>query len=193
MKDWTDKLVQLNACREAVEWAKGYPTLTTAWAACDRADWMLWLAGKVCRTLPQRKRLVLAACACARTALRYVKVGEKRPRAAIRTAERWAHGDRSVSLQDVRSADADAAAAGERAAAYAAYAAAAAAATSAAYTAYEVYAAYAAAAAATSAAYAATSAAYAATSAAYAAARTKTLARMAKIVRKHYPAPPRTR
>ena len=74
MKDWTDKLVQLNACREAVEWAKGYPTLTTAWAACDRADWMLWLAGKVCRTLPQRKRLVLAACACARTALRYVKV-----------------------------------------------------------------------------------------------------------------------
>ena len=129
MKDWTDKLVQLNACREAVEWAKGYPTLTTAWAACDRADWMLWLAGKVCRTLPQRKRLVLAACACARTALRYVKVGEKRPRAAIRTAERWAHGDRSVSLQDVRSA------------AYAVYAAASAAASSSAAAAYAVYAA----------------------------------------------------
>ena len=120
MRDWTDKLVQLDACREAVEWAKGYPTLTAAWAACDRADWMLWLAGKVCRTLPQRKRLVLAACACARTALRYVKVGEKRPRAAIRTAERWAHGDRSVSLQDVRSA---AAAADNAYAVYAAYAA----------------------------------------------------------------------
>ena len=173
MKDWTDKLVQLNACREAVEWAKGYPTLTTAWAACDRADWMLWLAGKVCRTLPQRKRLVLAACACARTALRYVKVGEKRPRAAIRTAERWAHGDRSVSLQDVRSA-ADAAIAVY--AANAAYAV-----TSAVYAAHAVYAA---------AAYAA----YAVTSAAAAdAVRTTTLARMAKIVRKHYPTPPRMR
>ena len=168
-KHWTDKLMALCACSEAIEWARNYPTLMAAWEACERGDWMLWLAGKVCRTLPQRKRLVLAACACARTALRYVKVGEKRPRAAIRTAERWAHGDRSVSLQDVRSA-ADAAIA-----VYAAYAAYAVTSAAAAYD------------AATYAAYAVTSAA-----AAYAV-RTKTLARMAKIVRKHYPTPPRMR
>ena len=111
-KHWTDKLVQLNACCEAVQWAQGYPSLRAAWEACERGDWMLWLAGRTCRTLPQRKRLVLAACACARTALRYVKVGEKRPRAAIRMAERWARGDCSVSLQDVRSAAAYAAADG---------------------------------------------------------------------------------
>ena len=44
-KHWTDKLVELHACREAVEWAKGYPSLRAAWKACKRGDWMLWLIG----------------------------------------------------------------------------------------------------------------------------------------------------
>jgi hypothetical protein len=117
---WTDKLVKLGACPNAVEWARAYPSLAAAWKACERADWMLWLAGRLCRTVPQRKRLTLAACACARMVLKYVPKGEDRPRAAILTAERWARDASVVTLENVRKA-ADAAAYG---AGYAAYAAA---------------------------------------------------------------------
>ena len=154
-KHWTDKLVAMNACPDAVEWARAYSSLTAAWKACERADWMLWLAGKLCCTIPQRQRLVLGACACARTALKYVPRGEGHPLVAIQTAERWARGTHGVTPEDVR------------AAAYAAYAAADAAA-------YAAYAAYAAAAAA----YAASYAAYAA-----AAARTESLRTSAATVR----------
>ena len=161
MKRWTDKLVAMNACPDAVEWARDYPSLAAAWKACKRADWMLWLAGELCQTLPQRKKLTLAALGCARTALKYVPKGEKRPLVAIRTAERWARGTHGVTQDDVVAA---------WAAAYAAWAAA--------------YAAW-------PAAYAAWPAAGAAAYAVSAAARIKASARMSNIIRKHYPNPPR--
>jgi len=103
-KHWTDKLVAMNACPDAVEWARAYSSLTAAWKACERADWMLWLAGKLCCTIPQRQRLVLGACACARTALKYVPKGEGHPLVAIQTAERWARGTHGVTPEDVRAA-----------------------------------------------------------------------------------------
>jgi hypothetical protein len=103
-KHWTDKLVAMKACPDAVEWARAHPSLAAAWKACERADWMLWLAGELCRTVPQRKRLTLATCACARTALKYVPKGEKRPLVAIQTAERWARGTHGVTIEDVRAA-----------------------------------------------------------------------------------------
>jgi len=177
MKNHIVYLKKLEACKEAVEWAKQFTTLQEAWDVCERGDWMLWLLGKKSGKpeSKSRKKLVLAACKCARLSLKYVKKGEPRPLKAIQTAEMWANGDISVSLQDVRNA-ADAAYAVD--AAYAAYAAADAAA----------YAAYAAADAAAYAAYAADAAdaAYAAYAAAYAA-RTKTLKKCASIVRKDYP------
>ena len=170
---WTDRLVAMNACPDAVEWARAYPSLTAAWKVCERADWMLWLAGELCQTLPQRKKLTLAALGCARTALKYVPKGEKRPLVAIRTAERWARGTHGVTQDDVVAAGAAAfAAAG--AAAYAAWAAA-----------YAVSAWDAAWAAARAAAW------DAARDAARDAAKTKALSRLSKIVRKHYPIPPR--
>jgi hypothetical protein len=126
---------------------------------------MLWIAGRFCDSEERRKEIVLAACACARTALRYVPKGEKRPVECIRTAERWARG--RATLEEV---------CGARNAAYAAHAAAYAAA----------YAAHAAAYAAHSAAaYAAHSAAAYAAYAAHGAVdvRAKALANMAKMVR----------
>jgi hypothetical protein len=105
------------ACSEAIEWAEPYTTLAEAWEACQRGDWMLWLAAKA--KLCTRQQLVLAACECARLALRHVPAGEGRPLAAIETAEAWARGE--AKLEQVRSAAAAAAYA-----AYAAYAAAAA-------------------------------------------------------------------
>ena len=205
---WSEELPK-EACTEALLWAREQSTMEAAWAACDRGDWMLWLAGKWCGDETQRKRLVLAACECARLALPYVKDGETHSLKAIETAEQWARGADGVSLADVRRA-ADAGYAAADAAAADAYAADAAAAYAAAYAAADAadaadaYAAnaanaanaaaadaYAANAANAAAADAADAAACAADAAdAYAAARTKTLAKCADIVRRHYPQPP---
>ena len=171
MKDWTDKLLKLNPCQEAVDWASQYESMKEVWEHCRRGDWMLWLAGRLCDGEDGRKQLVLCACECARTSLKHVAKGENRPRVAIETAEAWARGEEGVSLGDVRNA----AAAADAAAYAAAYAATTATAAAAAYAA-----AYAAAAAdAAAAAYAA-----------YAAASSVSLAKSADIVRKHYPDPP---
>ena len=112
-----DYLRSLGACPEAREWAEPYATLAEAWVACERADWLLWYAGK--RGV-DRKILVRAACACARTVLPYVPVGEDRPHRAIEMAERWCNG--RATIVEVRAA-ANADAYADAAAAYAAYAA----------------------------------------------------------------------
>ena len=117
-KIWQDNLTRLRACDEAVGWAQNYKTFPAAWEACKRGDWMLWLAA---RSGVDRKALVLAACACARPALKYVPKGEKRPRIAIETAERWARGE--ATIEDLRLTSATSAASAAYAAAYAAYAA----------------------------------------------------------------------
>ena len=112
-------LESLDACPEAREWAAGYSTLAEAWTACDRADWLLWYAGR--HGDVDRRLLVRAACACARTALPHVPPGEDRPRLAIELAEAWCNG--RATIVEVRTA-ANAAANAANAAADAAYAAA---------------------------------------------------------------------
>jgi len=115
--EYLEWLRKLRACPEAIEWAAQYKNPAEAWEKCSRGDWMLWLLGRLSGQAESesRKRLVLAACACVRLALNRVPKGEKRPRKAIVTAERWAKGE-GVTLRDVRHA---------ASAAYAAYAAAA--------------------------------------------------------------------
>ena len=67
MENCDNFLKEINACREAREWAKG-KDIAQIWAECDRGDWMLWLAAKVCVD----KRLLTAAKAeCAALALPY--------------------------------------------------------------------------------------------------------------------------
>src|SRR3990167_9834634 len=111
MSHWTRQLTALRACAEAITWAKGYDSLDAAWHACERADWMLWLAGHCAGDVDSasRQRVVLAACACARTALKHTK--DPRPLKAIETAEAWARGEAGVTLDDVRNARVAAAAA----------------------------------------------------------------------------------
>ena len=169
---WSEVLVRHGACADAVAWARKQPTAAKAWASCERADWMLWIAGKMAGPLrhASRRPLVLAACACARTVLKHVPKTELRPLRAIEMAEAWARGGKKApSLEEVRDA-ADAAYAYAYAYAAAAYAARASAADAARYA----------------AAYAA--AAYAA--AAYAA-QAKSFKDMAKLVRKFYPKHPK--
>ncbi len=162
--DWREHLVRLKACADAIEWAHSRSgTAADAWAACERGDWLLWVAA---RTGVDRRLVAFAACDCARPALDYVPAGEHRPRAAIETVEAWARGE--ASLGDVRAA---------AAAAYASAATAATAAYATVATAYAATAAYAVAAAAAAAAAdvaTATTAASAATAAARAASATAT-------------------
>ena len=168
MSHWSDGIVkQYSPCLAAVEWIQTQKSPAIAWKNCKRGDWMLWLAGRMSGKpeTASRKRLVLAACACARLSLKYVKKGENRPRVAIETAEAWAKGKEGVTLEKVKSAS---------------YASAAA------------YA-YAASSAASSAAYAAYADAYDAADAAADSARTKTLSACADIVRRFYPKAPTTK
>ena len=156
------------ACPEARAWLGRRRNPAKAYRECPRGDWLLWLHA---RKGSDRKLLVLAACDCARLALKHVPEGEDRPRLAIEAAEAWTRGE--VTLDEVRRA----AAAAADAAAYA-YAAADAAADAAAYAAYAAYAAAVAAAAAADAAYAT------------AAARASTLKACADLVRARFPEAP---
>ena len=128
-----------------------------AWEACEDARELLRLL-----TYVDHNAAVLAACACARTALKYIPPGEDRPLKAIQTAEAWTRGEATEEQCREAASAARAAAARAADAAWAAAHAASAAASAAAYAA-----AYAAAAAA---AHAAAAAAHAAVAAAHAAA-----------------------
>jgi hypothetical protein len=184
----TSRIERYSPCVEALEWLNARRSPYHAWRACERGDWLLWIAARIGI---DRRMLVLATCDCAELALVHVPEGETRPSEAIRVARAWVSGDESVSLEDVRSAfvayAADAASAAAYAAASAAYAADAA---DAAYAASAASAAAYAASDAASAAYAAADAADAsdAASAAYAAdARRDTLAKCAALVRARIP------
>jgi hypothetical protein len=172
---WSDGLPK-DACKEAVIWARTQESPQQAWDACERGDWMLWLLGK---HNADRKTLVLAACRCARLALKYVPKGEERPLQAIETAEKWARGvatieevRRDASTASAATSAADAAACAARAAADASSAADAAAC---------------AARAAADASSAADAAACAAADASFVAAYNSILLEEAKIVRKYFP------
>src|ERR1700690_3372956 len=123
-------LTEIRACGPAIEWvnARKFDSLETAWAECERGDWMLWYAGKKSGPVgdERRKRLVLAACGCARLALpiyekRYPD--DKRVRDCIETAEKWARNEATLEELQVSRRNCYAAFA-FAAAAYAAFAAA---------------------------------------------------------------------
>ena len=119
------RLRSLGACRDALTWAATLPRDTTpeaAYAACERGDWLLWLAATV---RVDRRSIVLAACACARTALPIWEArhpDDRRPHAAIETTEGWARGEVSIETVRVAREAAAAAAAADAYAADAAYA-----------------------------------------------------------------------
>ena len=88
-------LASRDACPAFMDWL-GKRDSAQMWAECRRPDWLIWWAGQAV----SRQELVLAACDCAETALRYVSEVEDRPRRAIETARRWATGEATVEEVD---------------------------------------------------------------------------------------------
>jgi hypothetical protein len=168
-----EKLKELRACKEAIDWCKenNITTLQEAWDKCERGDWLLWIYVKLYPNNIQE--LTLAKGHCANTVRHLMRDG--RSIKAVDTA--IAFGEGRADIGELRAASADAA---DAAAVYAASAddAAYAAATDAAYAAYAAAAdaAYAAAADAAYAAYADT---------AYAAAKKQNQKQTADICRKY--------
>jgi hypothetical protein len=172
------KLRTLEACTAAIEWLKStdHATLQSAWDACEKPDWMLWLLH---RLGADKKIMVTLACDCAETSLHlYAKryPDDDRPANAIRVARVFANG--TATIQEVNQARKAAAAAdpAAAAAAAAAYAVSAAAADAAAYAVF-------------AAVFAADAAADAVFAAAADAARAKANKHMAALVRKRVPNP----
>ncbi len=114
-QDLVQHLKRLKACSEAVEWViSNNRDPSRLWISCPRGTWLLWLASAVGI---DKKQIVLATCACARLALKWVPRDEKRPLRAIETAEAWVVD--KATIEEVRCA-AYAARAAACAAAYAA-------------------------------------------------------------------------
>jgi hypothetical protein len=107
-KHWVDER------DEIVTWALNYKTLTKAWNDCIRGDWMFWLCCLMCGKdgWPTRQELVLAACACAETAPKYVRKPEihtlqiEAARRAIETARKWANGEATIAAVNAAADDA---------------------------------------------------------------------------------------
>ena len=178
---YQELLRELQAC-DAARVQAGDRDMETVLRTCQRADWLLWLYGRMVgkKGWPTHQQVVLAACACAATAVKFARPEDRAAcRRAIAAARRWARG--KATLEQLQAAAADTAAA--RAAAKASAKASDA-----------DDAAYAAAAAAASWAAAAWAAAEAAYAAAWAAddgwaAPAKSLRAMCAIVRKYCPMP----
>lgn len=88
------RLKAIGACDAAIEWV-GQRDLLTAWAECERADWMLWLCGHMAdrKGWPSRQQIVEVVCDIAESVLplfeeRYPQ--DPRPRRAIGAARIWA-------------------------------------------------------------------------------------------------------
>jgi hypothetical protein len=87
------------ACRDACKWAGKRRASRASWCACERGDWLLWIAAAVG---VDRRIIVRAACAVARTALVYVPAAETRPLRCIEIAEAWCEG--RATIEEVRAA-----------------------------------------------------------------------------------------
>jgi hypothetical protein len=170
-------LLALGACSQAIEWAASFRSLAAAWRACERGNWMCWLVGRVSGEpgSAARQRLGLLL----RETVTFADLAADAADAAAAKAAAATNAAKAAAAANAADLAANAANAADAAADYAAYAANAA-----------VLAANAADLAADYAANAA--AAAAGTDAAiYNDLRRKALARIADIVRRHYPKPPR--
>ena len=91
-------LRSLDACDDAIDWARPYGTDgATAWAECDNPEWMLWLLGKLSGEPggPERRKLVGCCADIAALVLPIFEVkfpGDSRVRDCIEVCRKYATG-----------------------------------------------------------------------------------------------------
>lgn len=102
MKTFKDLLTELDACEEAVIWARG-KTVEQAVQTCDRGDWLLWLARRVDIGI---KPLTLAKGHCANTVRHLMK--DERSIKAVDTAIAFGEGKATREELSAAADDADA-------------------------------------------------------------------------------------
>lgn len=85
MKTEIDKF---NPCRDGVDFRKRFKTFEEAWNACERGDWMLWIAAKLEVDI---RILTLAKGLCANTVKHLMK--DKRSTAAVDAAIAFGSGE----------------------------------------------------------------------------------------------------
>ena len=143
--DHVTQLRRLDACNEAIEWAKIQPSAAVAWSACENIDWMTWLLRRLAHGdhgSPGHRQATLLACLFARTTTNLIPSPVREEAEGILSQiEQWAWGESQATRDDLsalrrRASDLRSTLWQKYAAAYAAYAAYAAAAAYAAYAAY---------------------------------------------------------
>jgi hypothetical protein len=87
MKQFKQYLTNINACSPALEWV-GDRDLSTAWAQCQRGDWMLWIASRAGVDL---RTMTRAKVECAKLVEHLLT--DPRSIEALHVAERFADGD----------------------------------------------------------------------------------------------------
>lgn len=96
---YIDQIANLGACADAIAWLRteAHPDLAAAWAACPRADWLLWLAGLLAATgSPEHRAVVAAAADCAGAALDLAP-GAAGARRAVEAAQAWAQEEAATA------------------------------------------------------------------------------------------------
>src|SRR3990167_3266964 len=105
-KHWSDKLVALDACSEAVRWARKQRSAEHAWHTCKRGDWMIWAVTRKLEddpTIPARRKLALCLAEIGRRSLRYAGEYESTLRTVFDAVTAWGEG--RGSLDDLRAAE----------------------------------------------------------------------------------------
>lgn len=99
MKHWSNTLIEMNACSDAIEWSQTQRSLAVAWDKCERGDWMFWL---LARCPHDHRLLVRAAALCAETAIQHVDNEDTADvcRYVVQTCVTWSCGEASDS--DIR-------------------------------------------------------------------------------------------
>jgi hypothetical protein len=117
MKFTKQQLLDLNPCRDGLEFAESYDfDSSKIYETCERGDWLIWLLRKT--NTATESQVVLLACECAeRVLVTYEKKhpGDKRPRQAIESARKWASDPTEENRSSCRTADAAAYAAADAA------------------------------------------------------------------------------
>lgn len=77
------------ACGESIKWIEqnNIQSLEEAWNACERGDWLLWLAQELGI---EKRKLVMCGALCAHTVVQYME--DARSRNAVRIAFLWGRG-----------------------------------------------------------------------------------------------------